>query len=81
MKIRVLFFSHLVDLTGRSEEERFVEGGATIGDLLEELYREHPDLKKWDDRLLTALDCEYANREQPLREGAELALFPPVQGG
>ncbi|MBP6602962.1 MAG: MoaD/ThiS family protein [Verrucomicrobiales bacterium] len=85
MKIRVLFFSVLKDLSG-SEERTVVlslgaEGDATMGDLLEQIYREIPGMEVWDERLLLAVNAEFANRDSVLREGDEVALMPPVQGG
>jgi molybdopterin converting factor small subunit len=81
MKGRVLFFSLLQDLTGCAELE--VTGApATVGELLErDLYVRWPALREWDAALLLALDHAYVRRDAALREGFELALMPPVQGG
>lgn len=85
MKIRVLFFSILRDLSG--SEERTVdlnpraEGDATMEDLLEQIYQEIPGMKVWDERLLLAVNAEFATRDSILREDDEVALMPPVQGG
>lgn len=81
MKIRVLFFSVLRDLTGLEEADYEVEESATVSDVLQRLYGIYPELVQWDERLLVAVDCDYAERSTSLKEGAELALFPPVQGG
>jgi molybdopterin converting factor small subunit len=55
--------------------------GATVADLLARLFREHPALEKWDAHLLVAVGLEWAARSQTLREGDEVSLMPPVQGG
>jgi len=80
MKIHVLFFSLLRDISGTERLELAFEG-ATVADLLKKLYGEFPDLSKWDSSLLLAVNCEYARRDQSLQDNDEVALMPPVQGG
>ena len=82
MKIEVQFFSRLRDLVGQSALTREITTpGTTVCDLLAALYRDHPDLGKWDKHLLVAVGLEYAARDQPLREGDVVSVMPPVQGG
>ena len=81
MKLRVLFFSILRDLTGTAETEFQCGASATVGDLLGLLYERWPELAKWDASLLVAVDQAYARRGEALPDGAEVALMPPVQGG
>ncbi len=81
MKVRVLFFSVLRDVTGTPEMEIDAPVGARVGTVLEELFRRWPPLRQWDASLLLAVDHDYCGRDQALVEGAELALMPPVQGG
>jgi molybdopterin converting factor subunit 1 len=81
MKLRVLFFSLLRDLTGHAEIELACEGASTVGDLLAMLYARWPKLEAWDASLLIALDQSYVKRDAALHDGAEVAIMPPVQGG
>ncbi len=80
MKIRVLFFSLLRDLAGTDALDYSFEG-KTVADLLEKMYLDIPALSEWDANLLIAVNSEYATREDPVNEGDEVALMPPVQGG
>ncbi|MDB6139893.1 MAG: molybdopterin synthase sulfur carrier subunit [Verrucomicrobiaceae bacterium] len=80
MKLRLLFFSVLRDLTGTAELELTCEA-ATVRGLLGVLYERWPALAAWDASLLIAVDQTYARRDDPLHDGAEVALMPPVQGG
>lgn len=80
MKIRVLFFSLLRDLAGTDALDHSFEGG-TVDDLLKNLYEKIPALSEWDANLLVAVNSEYAKRETPVKDGDEVALMPPVQGG
>lgn len=81
MKVRVLFFSVLRDITGAAELEWTCPSGAAVSVLLEELYTRWPKLRAWDTSLLLAIDCAYVKRDALLHEGCEVALMPPVQGG
>ena len=81
MKVRVLFFSVLRDITSIQEAEIILPAGATVATLLEQLFAQWPALRAWDESLLVAVDQTYARRADPLHEGAEAAVMPPVQGG
>lgn len=82
MKLRVLFFAALREITGTAELDwPWEEPGAPVSLLLEQLYGRFPGLRDWDAALLVAADCEYIGREDLLRPGQEVAVMPPVQGG
>ncbi len=81
MKIRVLFFSVLRDLTGTAEMDFECAAEARVSDLLAAFYVRWPALAAWDASLLVAVDQTYAKRDALLHAGAEVALMPPVQGG
>jgi molybdopterin converting factor small subunit len=81
MEVRVLFFSVLRDVTGAAELAWTLPPGATVGDLLVEVFERWPRLRDWDASLLLAVDLEYSDRATPLRPGCEVAVMPPVQGG
>ncbi len=80
MKLRVLFFSVLRDITGCSETE-WTCAGTTMADLLEEIFTRWPALRAWESSLLLAIDCAYVKRDAALHADCEVALMPPVQGG
>ena len=81
MTVRVLFFSVLRDITGAEEVVMPTASAATVASLLEECFLRWPKLRDWDASLLIAVDQNYAKRDTPLHEGAEVAVMPPVQGG
>ena len=81
MKVRILFFSVLRDITGNSEVTQILPPGATVADLLKSCFTQWPALQKWDASLLLAVDQSYVKRSAALHEGAEVAIMPPVQGG
>lgn len=81
MKLRLLFFSVLQDITGVAELSWTCAPNAQVQDLLGMLYEHWPKLRDWDSSLLIAVDQTYVKRDAILTENAEVALMPPVQGG
>jgi molybdopterin converting factor small subunit len=80
--VRVLFFSVLQDAAeGRKEIEWEVRPGLSVAGLLEQLYCQWPELRKWDGQIRVGVDLEYVERDCQLRPGQEVAVMPPVQGG
>jgi len=81
MKLRVLFFSVLRDITGSDEIVLELPAGSTMGDLLLQIESRWPKLRDWQNSLLLALDQTYVKREALLHDDGEVAIMPPVQGG
>jgi len=81
MRIRVLFFASLADMTGAPEISFDVSVRSTVGSLLGELAARFPALDSYKGRILSAVNSEYAPPDAPLNDGDEVAFFPPVSGG
>ena len=79
MKVR--FFAQLRDLIGGDAlDVDFVEG-ATVSDLLEQIYERFPALRSHDKSILVAAGLEFVDRNYNLKPGDEISIMPPVQGG
>ncbi len=78
---RVLFFATLRDITGIKETRIEFEPGARIADIKATILEKYPALEPNMDTLITALNHEFAADEDPVPDGAEIAMFPPVSGG
>ena len=82
MSAKVLFFSLLQDITREDETEfSLPSGSVSVGDLLALLFAKYPGLEDWDEKLLIAVNCDFATREDLVKSGDEVAIMPPVQGG
>ena len=81
MTIRVQFWSYFKDLTGCTQASEELPPGATIGDLLQRLQSRFPKLIAMRNSTLIAVGVEYQARDYVLKDGDEVSLFPPVQGG
>ncbi len=81
MRVPVQFFSQLKDVMQTSEIEVAQKDGATITDLLAELYQRTPRLRDWDGSILIGAGLEFVGRDYVIQPGDQIAIMPPVQGG
>lgn len=81
MKIRVQLFSRLKDVTGNEHLDLDLKTGATVSDLLAELFARFPALRAWEQSILVGAGVEFVDRDYVLKEGEEISIMPPVQGG
>jgi len=81
MEIRVQLYSYCKDLAGCGETTATLGRGSTVEDLLQLLFTRFPKLAPMQKSLLVAVGVEYQDRSYVLKDGDEVALFPPVQGG
>ena len=81
MHVTVCFYSYFKDLTGCAQATATVMAGGTIGDLLKHLISRFPKLGPMQNSTLAAVGVEYQGPGYVLKDGDEVSLFPPVQGG
>jgi molybdopterin converting factor small subunit len=81
MLIVVHFYSYFKDLTGCEQITETLPEGSTIDNLLEMLARRFPKFGLMRKSTLTAVGVDYQQGSYALKEGEEVSLFPPVQGG
>jgi MoaD family protein len=82
MKVKVKFFASYRDLAGKSEIELNVDQDDSVATVLDKLKEFFPRLsERLGSNMLIALNAEYASITNPVRDGDEIALFPPVSGG
>lgn len=81
MQVRVRLFAGTRDAVGASSLHVELPSGARVEDLLATLCREHPRLEAYRAHALLAVDGAFSMRAATLRDGAEVAIMPPVSGG
>jgi molybdopterin synthase catalytic subunit len=79
--VRVLFFGAARDAAGHSEVDFTLTGPTNAADAFAQLLIAFPDLRRFGRSLLFAVNQEYAEHDRLVKNGDELALFPPVSGG
>jgi len=81
MRVRVLFFGQLKEITGLAQEETDLSDGARLEDLFERYGRRFPKLADFRASIAASINQEYAQWRAPLTNGDEVAFLPPVSGG
>ena len=54
---------------------------ATYADLLARLYRDFPELEKFDRNILVGVGLDFVARDHIIQPNDQIAIMPPVQGG
>ena len=81
MTLRILYFATIRDLAGVREEALSLPDGSRVKDLKTRLGRKHPELGKVFGSAIFAVNREFAFDDHLLKDGDEVAIFPPVSGG
>jgi MoaE-MoaD fusion protein len=79
--VRVLFFGAAKDVTEQREVTLKFDRGTKAADAFEEIMDSYPGLRRFGRSLLFAVNQQYAAKAQEIKDGDELAVFPPVSGG
>lgn len=75
--ITIRYFASLRESVGRAEDRIEASGIATVADAWAHVARD----TELPERVLIAVNHEYTGLDHPLKDGDEVALFPPVTGG
>ncbi len=76
MKVKVLYFAHIRDITKKDSE---IIDCNNMDDLKEIIFNKYPEIKNENDLLISINDEYYSN--QKINENDVIAFFPPVSGG
>ena len=86
MKVRVRLFSLYRERAGEPETTVEFPGPAKVVDVIEALRRKYERLEDLRQRVeqgvvLIAVNREFRKLDHKLKDGDEVAVFPPVAGG
>ena len=81
MRVSVQFYSYFKDLAGCAQTDETAAEGITLADLLKKLFERFPKLAAMERSMLVAVGVDYQPRNYVLKDGDQVSLFPPVQGG
>jgi molybdopterin synthase catalytic subunit len=81
MRIRVIYFGMLKDAVGRQLEDVELPADASLADLIADRIAHTPVIDNFRTVLAFAINQEYAQLKDRLRDGDEVAMLPPVSGG
>ena len=82
MKINILFFATLRDLVGEKRFEFSTNSdNITVAKLRHELIKQYPQVEDNLNAATVAVNEEFAFADDTIKDGDEVAFFPPVSGG
>ena len=81
VRVQVLFFGLLRDITGKSEEEIELPVGSRLGDVFAHYAAQFPRLGEIQKSIVLARNQDFSSAEEAIADGDEIALLPPVSGG
>lgn len=79
--VTVLFFATLRERAAVPQASLQLPAGSDVAAFKQALFAAYPQLAPHANAILVAINKEYAFDADPIPEGAEIALFPPVSGG
>jgi len=79
--VRVRLFARLRELAGFEVESVEVPSGSTLADVYAALRRSHPGFEVEMESVRAALNQEFADWDELVSNGDEVAFIPPVSGG
>ncbi|MEO8704990.1 MAG: molybdopterin converting factor subunit 1 [Kofleriaceae bacterium] len=81
MRVTVLYFAVFRERLGRTEEALELPDGSRVQDAIELLAGHHAAIAVLRGKFRVAVNAEFCDDDQVLRDGDEVALIPPVAGG
>jgi sulfur-carrier protein len=81
LRVHVLFFGRVRELTAIAEEPVEIAGGATLDDLFNLYVARFPQLAAFRSSLVASRNQEFAAWDSTLAENDIIAFLPPVSGG
>ena len=77
MAVTIKFFASLRESLGRAEDRLEAQAGCTVADV----WNRASGGREIPPNVLCAVNLEYVSPDHAVRDGDEVAFFPPVTGG
>jgi sulfur-carrier protein len=81
LNICLKLFAVYQEAVGCAELRQQVAPGTTVGQVLDQLLADYPQLAPWRSVTRLGVNLQFADAETPLADGDEVVLIPPVSGG
>ena len=77
MSVTIKYFASMRDRMGRGDDVVELEGASTVADI----WKQVSDGADLPESTLIAVNMEYTDGAHEVKDGDEVAFFPPVTGG
>ena len=81
VRVKVLFFGLVRELTGIAEDIVDIPAGATLADVFDRYAARFPKLEAFRPSLVASRNQEFAPWDTHLADADEITFLPPVSGG
>jgi len=81
IKVNVLYFAQVREATGIREEKVMLVKDSTVDNLISKIKENHPRILRLKENIQLAVNCNIGGKYLSLKEGDQIAVFPPVAGG
>ncbi|MFT5429864.1 MAG: molybdopterin converting factor subunit 1 [Myxococcota bacterium] len=81
MQVRILYFAGCREAAGRSDDTVALPDGSTVAEALAWVMAERPAVTGYLKVARIAVNRDFCEPDQPLKNGDEIVLIPPVSGG
>lgn len=81
IKVSVLYFAQVREATGIREEEVILVKDSNVNNLISKIEENHPSILLLKENIQLAVNCNIGGKNLSLKEGDQIAVFPPVAGG
>lgn len=81
IRVKVLFFGRLKEITGRTEDSVNVAEGSPIDSLFTLYEAQYPELRRYRGSVVASRNQEFARWTASLNADDEVGFLPPVSGG
>jgi molybdopterin converting factor subunit 1 len=81
IKVNVLYFAQVREATGIGAEEVILVKDSNVNNLISKIEENHPSILRLKENIQLAVNCNIGCKNLSLKEGDQIAVFPPVAGG
>jgi len=81
IRVKVLYFAQVREAAGIKGEEIILVKDSSLKNLISKIEENHPGILQHKEDIQLAVNRKVAGKNLSLKEGDQIAVFPPVAGG